>query len=259
MHLHRALAVALALGCAFASGLPAASPFAGKWKFNPAKSSITGTTDSIAAAGPKTWKFTYGSFSWTVKADGTDQPTAFGGTVALKVIGPTNWMFTRKTNGIGTSTDVWSLSSDGMTMTRSSVGKHLDGTSFNDVVTFRRTVGDKGFEGTWVSTEAKVSWLDVVIADNGAVGITLTVPGEQVKIVLTFDGKDAPVNGPRIPPGMTTSTKVSGPRKLEVTTKLGGKVLDTETWEISADGQTFTYTEKDAGEEKATVQVYDKK
>ncbi len=110
-----------------------------------------------------------------------------------------------------------------------------------------------------MSTEAKVSWLDVVIADNGAVGITLTVPGEQVKIVLTFDGKDAPVNGPRIPPGMTTSTKVSGPRKLEVTTKLGGKVLDTETWEISADGQTFTYTEKDAGEEKATVQVYDKK
>jgi hypothetical protein len=49
-----------------------------------------------------------------------------------------------------------------------------------------------------------------------------------------------------------------GPRKVEAVTKAGGKAMDTETWEISADGKTFTYTEKDSGEAKAQVSVFDK-
>jgi hypothetical protein len=105
MHSHRSLMVLIALGCSFTATLSAASPFAGKWKFDAAKSKITGTTDSVAAAGPNTWKFTYGSFSWTVKADGTDQPTPFGSTVALKVLSPTGWELTNRTNGKLASTD----------------------------------------------------------------------------------------------------------------------------------------------------------
>ena len=48
-----------------APALHAASPFVGKWKYDAAKSKVTGTSDSVAAAGPNTWKFTYGSFTWT--------------------------------------------------------------------------------------------------------------------------------------------------------------------------------------------------
>ncbi len=68
--------------------LQATNPFVGKWKIDQAKSHLTGATDSVKASGPNTWAFQYRSFSWTVKADGTDQPTAFG-TTALKVLNPT--------------------------------------------------------------------------------------------------------------------------------------------------------------------------
>ena len=95
------LVVLLALSCSLAQ---AASPFAGKWKYNAAKSKLTGTTDSVAAAGPDTWKFTYGTFSWTIKADGTDQDTPFGRTMALKV-SPENWVITNKANGKLASTE----------------------------------------------------------------------------------------------------------------------------------------------------------
>jgi hypothetical protein len=254
----RLLAGTIALGCAFAATVPAASPFTGKWKFNAAKSKLTGTTDSVAAAGSNTWKFSYGSFYWTVKADGTDQPTPFGSTVALKALSPTKWELIDKAKGKVAATETWELAADGKSMTRTSVGKREDGTSFNDVVTVKRTAGDKGFEGTWEAAEVKASPSELDFEANGDTGLILTVPAESVKVAVTFDGKDCPIEGPKVPAGMTTSAKMSGPRKVEATTKVGGKVLDTETWEVSADGKTFTYTEKDAGETKATVSVYDK-
>ena len=261
MQIHRSLGsltMALTLGCALAATLPAASPFAGKWKFNAAKSKLTGITDSVTAAGPNAWKFTYGTYSWTVKADNTDQPTPFGSTVALKAVNPTTWQLSDKTKGKLTATETWVLAPDGKSMVRTSAGKREDGSAFNDVVTMKRTNGDKGFEGAWESLEVKATWTDVVIADNGDAGITATVPADAVTLPLTFDGKESAATGPRVPAGLTTTTKAAGPRKLEVTSKMNGKILDTETWEVSSDGKTFTYTELDAGEKKATVTVFDK-
>ncbi len=257
MKIRCSLIAAMALGCAFATTLPAASPFAGKWKFNASKSKLTGATDSVAAAGPNTWKFAYGSFSWTVKADGTDQPTPFGSTVALKVISPAKWELTYKAKGKVTSTETWDLAADGKSITRTAVGTHEDGKAFKDTATVKRTAGDKGFEGTWESTDVKTSFAEADI-DGSDTGLTVTLPAEKVKITLTFDGKDNPIEGPKVPPGMTVSGKLTNPRKVEAVTKANGKALDAETWEVSADGKTFTYTEKDAGEEKSQVSVFDK-
>jgi hypothetical protein len=261
MNIHRPLRsviVASALACSFAATLPAASPFAGKWKFNAAKSKLTGATDSVAAAGPNAWKFSYGTFSWTVKADGADQPTPFGTTVALKALSPTKWELTDKTKGKVTATETWELAGDGKSMTRTSAGTHEDGTAFKDVTTVKRTAGDKGFEGTWESTEVRTSFSEVDVDSASDTGITVTVPAEKMKFTLTFDGNENPVGGPRVAPGMTISGKMSGPRRIDSVTKAGGKALDTETWEFSADGKTFTYTEKDSGEAKAQVSVFDK-
>ena len=256
MQFHRSLFATFLMGCAFAVTLPAASPFAGKWKFNAAKSKLTGATDSVTAAGPNTWKFAYGSMAWTVKADSTDQPTPFGSTVALKVVSPAKWELTNKVKGKVTSTETWELAADGKSMTRTSTGKHEDGTAFKNVATEKRTAGDKGFEGTWESTEIKSSFTELDI--EGDTALTVTVPADKMKFMLTFDGKENPFEGPTAPAGMTISAKMAGPRKFEAVTKAGGKALDTETWEVSADGKTFTYTEKDAGEDKAQVTVLDK-
>jgi hypothetical protein len=257
MQTQRSLAIAIALGCAFAATLPAASPFTGKWKFNAAKSKLTGATDSVAAAGPNTWKFSYGSFSWTVKADGTDQATPFGTTVALKALSPTKWQITDKTKGKVAGTETWELSADGKMMTRTTDGKHEDGTAIHDVVTVKRTAGDKGFEGTWESTEVRTTFTEADLEGSDTM-IMVTLPNDKIKYMLTFDGKENPIEGPKVPPGITISGKMSGPRKVEAVTKANGKVLDSETWEVSADGKTYTYTEKDAGESVAQVSVFDK-
>jgi hypothetical protein len=258
MFFRHTLLVAIALGGAFASTVPAASLFAGKWKFNQSKSKIAGTSDSVAAAGPNTWKFTYGSFSWTVKADGTDQPTPVGNTVALKVVSPTTWQLTDKVNGKVTSTETWVLSDDGQSMTRTSAGKHENGQAFSDVTKMKRTAGAKGFEGTWESVDYKGAPPEVDIENATDAGLTLTISAESVKFVVTFDGKDNPVLGPRVPAGTTMSAKMAGPRKISAATKFKDKVMDSETWEVSADGKTFTYTEQDAGEAKPIVAVYDR-
>jgi hypothetical protein len=257
MQFHRSLAVAIALGSVFAATMPAASPFTGKWKLNTAKSKLSGATDSVAAAGPNTWKFTYGSLSWTLKADGTDQPTAFGSTQALKVLSPVKWELVDKAKGKVTGTETWELAADGKSITRTSTGTHEDGTAFKDVVTVKRTAGEKGFEGTWEATEVKTSFSEVDM-EGSDTGVAVTLPAEKFKFNLTFDGKENPIEGPKAAPGMTVSGKLSGPRKIEAVTKAGGKVIDAETWEISPDGKTFTYTEKDAGEAKAQISVFDK-
>jgi len=257
MQIQRSLAIAIALGCSFAATLPAASPFTGKWKFNAAKSTLTGTTDSVAAAGANTWKFTYGTFSWTVKADGTDQATPFGSTVALKALSPTKWEIVDKAKGKVTGTETWELSADGKMMTRTTVGTHEDGTPLHDVVTVKRIAGDKGFEGTWESTDVKTTFTEVDMEGSDTM-IMITLPNEKAKFMVTSDGKENPVEGPKVPPGLTVSGKMSGPRKVEAVTKASGKPMDTETWEISPDGKTFTYTEKDSGEAKAQVSVFDK-
>jgi hypothetical protein len=257
MQIHRSLTLAITLGCALAATLPAASPFSGKWKFDAAKSKLTGATDSVAAAGPNAWKFTYGTFSWTLKGDGSDQPTPFGSTAALKVMSPVRWEITDKAKGKVTGMETWELAADSKSMTRTVSGTREDGTPFKDVATVKRTAGDKGFEGTWESTEVKSSFTEVDM-DGSETMIMVTIPADKMTFMVTSDGKENPIEGPKVPQGMTISGKMSGTRKVEAVTKAGGKALDSETWEVSADGKTFTYTEKDAGEAKAQVSVFDK-
>ena len=107
------------------------------------------------------------------------------------------------------------------------------------------------------SADVKTSFAEVDMEATDT-SIAVTLPAEKMKFTVTFDGKDNPVEGPKVPAGLTVSGKLTGPRKVEAVTKAGCKVLDAETWEISADGKTFTYTEKDSGEAKAQVFVFDK-
>lgn len=240
---------------AWSAGVYAANPFVGKWKIDPSKSRMARTSDSVAAAGPNTWTFQYGAFTWTVKADGTDQPTPFGNTVSMKVVNRSTWEFTNKNNGKPIGTETWVLSGDGKSMMRTFRGRKENGEPFTGVATMKRTAGASGFEGVWESTEVKMPFTEIDIEANGDDGITLKIPEDGTTYSLKFDGKDYPEQGPRIPAGMTVSARMAGARTARATTKLNGKVFDTEDWEVSADGSTFTYTEHDPGVAQPVVVV----
>jgi hypothetical protein len=236
------------------SPLAAQNPFVGKWKVDPAKSQLTGSRDSVTAAGPNTWMFRYGAFSWTVNADGTDQPTPFG-TTAMKVVSPSTWQLTYKSNGKPTGTETWVLSADGKSMTRTFAGAQENGEPFRSVTTLKRVAGGSGFEGTWESTEVQMTFKEVDITPNGDDGVTVRLPEDGTTYSLKFDGKDYPEQGSRIPAGTTVSARRVGAREVQATTKLNGKAFDHEVWEVSPDGTTFTYIQHDEGAEKPAVIV----
>jgi hypothetical protein len=245
----------IALVLASYSSLYAQNPFVGKWKIDEASSHIAGTSDSVTATGPNAWKFQYGAFSWTVKADGTDQPTAFGNTASLKVVNPSTWEFINKSNGITISTETWALAADGKSMTRTFTSKDEGGKPTSGVSTMKRTAGTSGFEGTWESTKVELPFTEIDIAANGDDGVTLHVPADGTHYSLKFDGKEYPEEGPRLPSGMTVSGVKTGALSVKIHTKQNGNTFDTEDWEISADGLTFTYKEQDEGVDKPVVVV----
>lgn len=220
-------------------------PFVGHWKIDRAKSQLTGSISSIAATGPNTWTFHEGAYSWTVKADGTTQSTPFGDT-AMKVVDTRTWQFANTNNGKPAGTEAWVLSADGKTMMWTLTGQKENGEAFSSHGTMKRTAGNSGFEGTWESTEVQLSFTEVDIAPNGDDGITVNLPEDGTTYSLKFNGKEYPEHGPRLPSGVTVSATRTGARKAKVITHLNGRPFDEEEWEVSEDGNTYTYTQHDA-------------
>jgi uncharacterized protein YecT (DUF1311 family) len=237
------------------STLYAQNPFVGKWKIDMANSHMTGTTDSVTADGPNQWKFQEGAYSWSVKADGSDQPTPFGSTAALQVVDASTWQFTNKSNGKVISHETWVLSADGKSMTRTFHSQGPNGEPTSGVSTLKRTAGNRGFEGTWEYTDVKLPFTEVDIDPNGDDGITVQLPEDGTGYSLKFDGKEYPEHGPRLPDGLTVSGAMTGARTLRIHTRLNGKVFDTEDWEVSPDGNTFTYKQLDEGTTEPMVIV----
>jgi len=238
-----------------ASALFAENPFVGKWKIDAANSHMTGTTDSVTAERPNQWKFQDGSASWSVKADGSDQPAPFGSTVAMLAVDASTWQFTNKSNGKVIGHETWVLSADGKSMTRTFTSPGPSGEPVSGVASMKRIAGTRGFEGTWESTDVKLPFSEVDIEPNGDDGITVLLPEDGTGYSLKFDGKQYPEHSPRLPAGITVSAAMTGARTLRAHTSQNGKVFDTEDWEVSADGKTFTYKQLDEGSTEPMVIV----
>jgi len=215
------------------------NPFVGRWKIDTAKSQLTGSISLIAAAGPNTWTFREGAYSWTIKADGMPHPTPFGDT-AMKVVDARTWQFANTHNGKSAGTETWVLSADGESMTWTLIGQKDNGEAFSSTGNMKRIAGKSGFEGTWKSTEVQLSFSEVDIAPNGDDGITVTLPEDGTTYSLKFDGKEYPEHGPRLPSGVTVSATRTGARTVKAITYLNGKPFDEEEWEVSPDGNTYT-------------------
>lgn len=246
------IAVAIAV---LSSTLHAENPFVGKWKIDPMKSHITGSRDSITAEGPNQWRFQYGSFSWSVKANGSEQPTPFGSTVSMQVVNPSTWRFTNRSDGKTLSHETWLLSTDGQSMTRTFNSQGPNGEPTSGVANMKRVEGTRGFEGTWESTDVKLPFTEVDIGPNGDNGITTLLPEDGTTYSLQFDGREYPEHGPRLPDGMTVSAERTGVRTVRAHTRQNGHLFDTEEWEVSPDGKTFTYKQRDEGAAEPAIIV----
>jgi hypothetical protein len=255
MQLQRTLVLCLAVTGVM---MAADSPFVGKWKLNLAKSKFTGITTTIDALPGGEYQWSSQGMSVKFKIDGKEYPGTFGTTVAWKQLDPNSWEATYHFNGTVMSVDTTRLSPDGKTMIVQSKGTKPNGEAFNDSTTLKRESGGPGLAGKWKSTDVKASTELWEITPNGDDGLTMKIVDFNAISSLKFDGKDYPATGPTIPKNFTLSVKKTGPRSLDMTEKMDGKVISTDIFTVSADGKTLTDISTSMGSPEKITTVYDK-
>ena len=242
-----------------ASALAADDSFIGKWKFNPDKSQMTGLDYKIEDAGGGQYRFIFGDDVETLTLDGKGHVTKYGDTWSIKTTGPSSWKSTNERNGKVTNKSNWTVSADGQTFTSTDETMRPDGSTGRSEATFKRTGGTSGLVGNWQTTSVKVlSPTSIAIAKWQGDGYTRTSPAFKETLGFKLDGKEYTPKGPRVPPGMTVTAKKIDDHSMELAYKLKDKTIETDKYEVSADGKTLTQTVTYAGVSKPEIDIYDR-
>lgn len=198
--------------------------------------------------------------SYTVKADGTDQPVSghpYFDSVAIKVLNGNTIEETDKKNGKVVATSTSTVSPDGNTMSFSFSDQ--SNTNGGSPVTGKgeETRTAKGPEGSHpISGSWKMAKMEN-ISDN-AIAWTYQLSGEELTMssptgqsyTAKLNGADAPMKGD---PGITSvSVRMLGQNTLEETDKRDGKVISVLTMTIGADGKTAKAVAEDKLQDRKT-------
>ena len=237
----------------------AESPFAGTWKFNPAKSKLTGDTMTFEKTPSGEIRWSGSGLSYTFKVDGKEHKGPFDEMVVWKQINGSTWESTNKEKGVLLSINTMKLSPDGATLTVVSKGTKPSGEAFEDTTVYQRIAGDKGLMGGWRDKQAKVSSPEtIVLAPSGKDGLLLKDTGYQQTCDAQFDGKDYAVTGPTIPDGLTMALTHAGPRSFKLVFKKDRKPLFRETYTVSQDGHTLTVVGSAVAVNEPYTEVFDR-
>jgi hypothetical protein len=245
--------------CGVSAATAAETSFVGKWKFNQEKSHLNGLTYKVADAGNGQYTFTFGDDSETVSTDGKEHMTKYGNTWSVTKNGANAWKWITKRDGKVTSDATWVVADDGATSTYTSTETRPDGSTSRDETVLKRTAGTSGLVGTWESTSIKVgSPTTIEMAKWESDGYSIRNATYKSETNFKLDGKDFTPKGPQVAPGTTVSGKSVGADKIELTYKLKGKTTETDTWEVSADGNSLTNTVNFSGVTQPEKDVYDR-
>jgi hypothetical protein len=236
------------------------SPWDGTWKFNPAKSKLTGYTFSYKALPGGKLQFSNGAqFAVTFACDGKPYTVVGTGTIVCKTPSSHEFDYTFATGGKTTTTSVLKLSPDGKTIAQNDKNFHPDGTTTTTSATYTRIAGGPGLVGSWKQTDVKINAPDSFTYKTFAGGVDIAYPRYKQTIHLTFDGKPSVLKGPTVSPGTTTTAVSAGPLSYTETDKIGTRVLNLAKTTVSADGKTMTAVSWDPGKkDEAATYVYDK-
>lgn len=245
--------VCLAAGAAWAAD----DPMVGDWKLNPQKSKLIDEMKVTSLGGNK-YSFDFGGGSpETIVVDGTDQPGISGTTFAVTAVSPNEWRGVRKKDGRVEIQGIWKLSKDGNTLHDDFTYIADNGKTTHLVYVYERKGGEAGFAGDWVSTSEQLDTVYVVqLRPYEGEGLSIISPSEGVTTNVKFDGKDYSnlVSGVQT----VSSAQRVNERTVELTDKIGGKVVDTKEIGVSEDGKTLTMTVHAAGRSEPNVLVFER-
>ncbi len=232
----------LPLACLAADAAWAADdPMVGDWKLNPQKSKLTDEMKVTSLGGSK-YSFDFGGGPpETIVVDGTDQPGNFGTTFAVTAVSPDEWRGMRKKDGRVEIQGIWKLSKDGNRLHDDYTGIGNNGKTIHLVYVYERRGGGPGFAGDWVSTSEQVDTVYVIrVRPYEGDGLSIISSSEGVTKNVKFDGKDYPNAGAGVK--IVSSAQRVNERTVELTDKIGGKVVDTQEISVSQEGKTLTMT-----------------
>jgi hypothetical protein len=232
-------------------------PMVGDWKLNPQKSKLTDEMKVTSLGGNK-YAFDFGGGSpETIVVDGTDQPGNLGTTFAVTAVSPNEWTGVRKKDGRVEIKGIWKLSKDGNTLHDDFTFISDNGKTTHLVYVYERRGGGSGFAGDWVSTSEQVDTVYVVqVRPYEGDGLSIISSSEGVTKNVKFDGRDYPNAGS----GVKTVSSVQrvNERTVDLTDKVGGKVVDTQEISLSADGKTLTMTVRALRQSEPDVLVFER-
>jgi hypothetical protein len=248
----------LALACLAAGTTWAADdPMVGDWRLNPQKSRLIDEMKVTSLGGNK-YTFDFGGPSTeTIAVDGTDQPGIAGTTLSVTAVSSEEWRVVRKKDDRVEITGIWTLSKDGNMLHDDYTEIGENGKTFHLVYLYDRKGGGPRFAGDWVSTSQEVETAYVLqVRPYGGDGLSIIVPSEGVTKNVEFDGKDYP--DPDSKRGVVSSAKRVNERTVELTAKIGGKLVDTREVSVSEDGKTLTMTVHPQGRSVPDVLEFDR-
>jgi len=247
----------LILACAIVTLMAAESPFIGKWKLNPAKSHFAGTTVTFEVLPSGEMQFTGEGQSYKFKMDGNEYPSLWGSTAAWKQIDDHTWETVGKMGDLVIH-QTTKISADGKTMTVSGKGKKPNGEPIEEDSIWQRVSSGAGLVGKWKSNKVQVTSENWEFCANGDDGLTLEISDYKTECSVKFDGKGYPCTGPTMPKNFLMTARKAGPRSLEFTETMDGKVVYRDLFTVSADGKTMTDEAAAAGANEKIKVVYDK-
>ncbi len=238
-NLFRALVAIVLL--AAASSAFAESPWAGKWKLDPAQSKLTGDTIRISSGQGGEMVMNSGGHPYTFKMDGNQYKTWSGAEVTWKKVDENTFEENVKRNGMDEAMNTWTLSPDGKRLKIVTKGTRPDGSSLNEVAEYTRVSGTKGLAGSWKDQKVELNEDQTYeISDKGPNELLWNIPEIKGVLDAKLDGKDYAPQGPTVPKGMTIALQQTSPRTMKMTQKMGGEVITRSTMTLSSDGKKMT-------------------
>lgn len=242
--------------CLMSSALSAAdNPFVGDWKLNPSKSQLTDQMKVTSVGGNK-YTFDFGGGGETIMVDGTDQSSGFGSTLSVAVEGPNSWKVVRKKDGRMMLSAIWKLSSDNNTLEDDFTFFPSNGSPTTIDYIYKRTAGETGFAGTWLSKTATMEGYSLQVRPYEGDGLSFKYFSNGMIQNVKFDGKDYSIVAPI--EGYTSSARRVNERTLEMTYKVNGKIGNTQTMEISSDLKTLTMTRHVSDQSDPYIEVFER-
>jgi hypothetical protein len=200
--------------------------------------------------------------SFSVKADGTDQPTpvhAERDHIAIKVISPTTVEYTEKKDGKVTGVSRLTVSADGNKITQLFTSYTTD-SPVKGKVTEKRVgpaaAGAHAVSGAWMqdSMPEFSEAAKLIVLQSTDNGLKMSWYGRVTD--AKFDGKEYATQND--PDHTLVTLKKVGDRQFEERDRREGQIFDVVMWTVSPDGKTITSVDEDPRHGTKTSMTFDK-